>query len=124
VTPLTWCIVISTAANVSTAAMVAWFLMARPPVHVNGGVSVHGSVQVDGGTIDVRQADKDAIQKVEICTQTSELSTIPLPSFSGSKQSGPQYVPVIRCASLDPSSQFGNPPLRTYGLSVVPARNP
>jgi hypothetical protein len=123
VTPLSWCIVISTAANVSTAAMVAWFLMTQPSVHVSGGVFVRGSVQVDGGTIDVKQADKDTIQKVEICTQTSELSTFPLPSFSDSKQSGPQYVPVIHCASIDQSSQFGNPPLRSYGLSVVPARN-
>jgi hypothetical protein len=119
-TPLSWCIVISTAANVSIAAMVALFLIAQPSVRVSGGVFVRGSVQVDGGTVDIKQADKDAIQKVEICTQTSELSTLPpLPGF---EQSGPRYVPAINCASLDRSSSIGG--YVGYGLSVVPARNP
>ncbi len=75
-TPLSWCIVISAVANVATAAMVAWFMLPRPYVHVSGDVTVNGSVQVDGGTIDVKP-DKNAIQKVEICEETSELSTLP-----------------------------------------------
>jgi hypothetical protein len=120
-TPLSWCIVISTVANVLTAGMVGWFLLAKPDVHVGGGVSVYGRVSVDGGTIEVTQADKDAIQKVEICTEATELSTTP--SLFPSDKPGPRYVPVIHCASIDQSSQFGTPPIRSYGLSVVPARN-
>jgi hypothetical protein len=114
---------ISTAANVSIAAMVGWFLLTGPDVHVRGRVSVYGSVNVDGGTIDVKQADKNAIQKVEICTEASEFSTTPTLLPFGGSQSGPHLVPVIHCASIDQASQFGTPPIRSFGLSVVPARN-
>jgi opacity protein-like surface antigen len=116
-TPLSWCIVISTIANVATATMVGWFLLARPDVHVSGGVSVYGGVRVEGGTVEVTPVDKDAIQRVEICTQTSELSDIPLPPDFKRKT-----VPAVHCASIDQSAQFGSPPIRSYGLSVVPAK--
>jgi hypothetical protein len=114
-TPLSWCIVVSTAANVAIATMVGWFLLVRPAVHVIGGVSVYGGVHVDGGTIEVTTADKDTIQKVQICEQTSELSKYPLPPNNRA-----EMVPVIHCASIDPSGHFAG--FDSYGLGVVPAR--
>src|SRR5437879_2212582 len=95
-TPLSLCIVISAVANAATAAMVAWFMLSRPYVHVSGDVTVNGSVKVDGGTIDVKP-DKNAIQKVEICEETSELSTLPIPGL----EKGPQMVRTVHCAGLE-----------------------
>jgi len=85
-TPLTWCLIVSTAANVTTAGMVAWFLFARPYVHVSGGVSIYGGVHVDGGRIDVN-TDKDAIQKVMLCEQTYETSIAPMLPVLGERSS-------------------------------------
>ncbi len=118
-TPLTWCLIVSTVANVTTAGMVAWFLIAKPPVHVSGSVSIYGGVRVDGGTIDVN-TDKDAIQKVMLCEEAYETSKVPIPPILGQPSS--QQVKVTRCAALDRSgpSIAG---FRSYGLSVVPARN-
>lgn len=117
-TPLAWCMVISTTANVAVAAMVGWFFLASPTVQVRGSVGVHGSVKVDGGTIEATNADKDAIQKVQICEQTSELPTSPTIAPFGTKP-GPRRV--IHCASIDQASQLGG--IRSFGLSAVPARN-
>lgn len=117
-TSLTWCLIVSTVANVATAGMVAWFLAAKPFVHVSGGVSIYGGVHVDGGSIDVN-TDKDVIQKVMLCEQAYETSKVPIPPVLGERSS--QLVPVIRCASLDPSGPYGSK--LSYGLSVVPARN-
>jgi hypothetical protein len=113
-TPLSWCIVISAVANVATAAMVAWFMLSRPYVHVSGDVTVNGSVQVDGGTIDVK-SDKNAIQKVEICEETSELST--LPPMGTDK--GPQMVRAVHCAGLEKGPAMYD----DYGLRIIPPRN-
>jgi hypothetical protein len=77
-TPLSWCIIASTIANVTTAGALIWFLATRPTLHIIGSVGVHGSVSVDGGTIDAK-FDKDSIQKVQICEEGSELSSFPLP---------------------------------------------
>jgi hypothetical protein len=95
-TPLSWCLVVSAAANVATAVMVGGFLLARPNVHVTGFVTVDGSVQVDGGTIETKP-DKDAVQKVAICEQIGDYT--------------------VHCASLDPHQVFGMP---SYSLSVAP----
>ena len=97
-TPLSWCIVISTAANICIAAMVAWFLFMRPLVHVTGYVTVDGSVQLDGGTVTTKP-DKDAVQRVEICEQIGQFR--------------------VNCASLDQHSVFGMP---SYSLSVAPVQ--
>jgi hypothetical protein len=113
-TPLSWCLVISTAANVATAAMVGWFLLVQPNVHVTGFASVDGTVRVAGGTLDVQPADKDAILKVQLCEQTSELSEFTLPP--NNKR---EMVPVTRCASIDQAAVLGG--FKSYGLSVVPA---
>jgi hypothetical protein len=94
-TPLSWCIVASTAANVAIAAMVAWFLFAGPIVRVRGYVSVAGPVEVDG-TVVTKPAD-DAVQKVEICEAIGKYT--------------------IHCASLDQHSVFG---MASYSLSVAP----
>jgi len=94
-TPLSWCLVVSTAANVATAAMVGWFLLARPSVHVTGYVSIAGPVEVDG-TVVTKPAD-DAVQKVEICETIGKYA--------------------VHCASLDQHSVFGMP---SYSLSVAP----
>ena len=118
-TPLSWCLIISTVANISTAAMVAWFLIARPYVDLSGGVSIYGGVRVDGGTVEVKN-DKNTIQKVVICEETFELSKLPPLPVLG-ERSGSQLVPVTHCASLDPSGPYGTK--SSYGLSVVPARN-
>jgi hypothetical protein len=115
-TPLSWCIVISTAANLSIAAMVAWFLFARPDVHVSGSVNAYGEMQVTGGTVDIGSIDKDAMLNVQLCEHTSELSDFPLPP--NNKR---EMVPVVHCAGLDSHEQFG---FKSYGLSVVPAHSP
>jgi hypothetical protein len=94
-TPLSWCIVISTAANVATAAMVGGFLLTRPYVHVTGYVNVDGSVKVDGGTVETKP-EQDSVQKVAICETSG-----------------------VNCASLDQHSFFGMP---SYSLSVAPVR--
>jgi hypothetical protein len=93
-TPLSWCIVISTAANVLTAALIGWFLLARPYVHVTGDVGVDGSVSVEGA-VRVRPADDD-IFKVAVCDK---------------------WVDGIHCASLDQNTLYGT---KSYALSVVP----
>jgi hypothetical protein len=36
-TPLSWCMAISTIANVTTAVLDAWFFAVMPCVHVSGG---------------------------------------------------------------------------------------
>jgi hypothetical protein len=113
-TPLSWCIVISAVANVATAAMVAWFMLSWPYVHVAGVVTVNGSVQVDGGTIDVKPV-KNSIQKVEICEETSELST--LPPIGAEK--GPQMVRAVHCAGLEKGPAIYD----DYGLRTAPPRN-
>src|SRR4051812_20272777 len=113
-TPLSWCIVISAVANVATAGMIAWFLLSRPYVHVAGAVNVSGSVQVDGGTVEVKPA-KHAIQKVEICQETSELS--PLPPMGGDKS--PQMVRTVHCAGL----KKGPAMYDDYVLRTAPPRN-
>ncbi len=119
-TPLTWCLIISTIANVTTAGMVAWFLIARPPVHVSGGVSIYGGVRVDGGTIDVSN-DKNAIQKVMLCEEAYETSKVPIPPILGQPSS--QQVKVTHCASID-NTGSAIAGFQSYGLSVVPAQNP
>jgi opacity protein-like surface antigen len=111
-TPLSWCIVVSTIANVLTAAMVGWFLLARPDVHVSGGVSVYGGVRVNGGNVEVTSADKDAILKVQICEETSELSSFPMPPTNK-----PQMAPATHCASIDQTTVYG---FKSYGLSAIP----
>jgi hypothetical protein len=114
-TPLSWCIVVSAVANVATAAMVAWFMLSRPYVHVSGDVTVNGSVQVDGGTINVKP-DKNAIQKVQICEETSELSTLPVP---GQDSKGSQMVRAVHCAGLEKGPAMYD----DYGLRTAPPRN-
>jgi hypothetical protein len=94
-TPLSWCIVASTAANVAVALMGAWFLFVRPPVHVMGYVSIAGPVEVDG-TVVTKPAD-DAVQKVEVCETIGKYT--------------------VHCASLDQHSVFG---MSSYSLSVAP----
>jgi hypothetical protein len=118
-TPLTCCLIVSTIANVTTAGMVAWFLIVKPSVHASGGVGIYGGVRVDGGNIDVN-ADKDAIQKVMLCEETYETSKVPIAPIVGQPSS--QQARVAHCASLDRSG----PALagfQSYGLSVVPAPN-
>ncbi len=39
---LSWCIMISTGANVAVTCMIAWFLIGQPEVKVEGSVFVHG----------------------------------------------------------------------------------
>lgn len=114
-TPLSWCIVISMVANVATAATVGWFLISRPYIHVSGAVAVTGNVQVDGGTIEVRP-DKNAVQKVQVCEETSELSTLPP---IGGDRGGPQTVRAVHCAGLEKGPAMYD----DYGLRVVPQRN-
>jgi hypothetical protein len=111
-TPLSWCIVVSTAANVAIAAMVGWFLLIRPVVNVGGYVSIAGGVRVDGGTIGVRPTDDDdAIFKVQLCEQTTELSQFNLPP--NNKR---EMIRATHCASLDQTTSFG---IKSYGLSVI-----
>jgi hypothetical protein len=105
-TPLSWCIVVSTVANVLTAALIGWFLLAKPYVHVTGGVGIDGSVSVDG-TVRVRPANDDTIFKIAACEQTSELY-------------GNSLIPVIHCTSLDQTGQNPVNTIKSYGLSVVP----
>jgi hypothetical protein len=101
---------------VTTAGALIWFLAIRPTLQITGSVGVHGSVSVDGGTIDAK-FDKDSIQKVQICEEGSEPSSFPLPP-----DNKPQMVAVTKCASLDTANRLGG--YRFYGLSVVPARAP
>ena len=106
-TPLSWCIVISTAANVLTTALIGWFLLAKPYVNVHGFVGIDGSVSVDGA-VRVRPAnDVDAIFKIAVCEQSSEVS-------------GKLVLPVIHCTSLDQTGQNAVNGIKSYGLSVVP----
>jgi hypothetical protein len=116
-TPLSWCLVISTAANVATAAMVGWFLLARPDVHVSGSVNAYGEMRVTGGTVDIGSIDKDAMLNVQLCEKTSELSDFPLPP--NNKR---ELVPVVHCASIDQAASYGG--IKSYGLSVVPPSKP
>jgi hypothetical protein len=103
-------------ANVTTAGALIWFVTTQPSVRVVGSVGVHGSVSVDGGTLDVK-FDKNSIQKVQICEEGYEYSSAPL-----TPDNKRQMVPTTNCASLDTSSRIGG--YRSYGLSVVPARTP
>lgn len=105
-TPLSWCIAISTAANVLTAAFIGWFLVSKPYVNVNGSVRVNGSVSMDGA-VRVRPADDDIIFKVAVCEKSREVY-------------GNSLVPVIHCASLDQKDQNALNGIKTYGLSVLP----
>ena len=105
-TPLSWCIVISTAANVLTTALIGWFLLAKPYVNVHGFVDIDGSVSVDG-TVRVRPANDDTIFKIAACEQADELY-------------GNSLVPFIHCASLDQTGQNPVNSIKSYGLSVVP----
>jgi hypothetical protein len=49
---LAWCLLISAFANVTTAALVAWFVFARPVVNIQGSTEVDGTVDVRG-SVDV-----------------------------------------------------------------------
>jgi len=113
-TPLSWCIVISAFANVATAAMVAWFILSQPYVRVSGSVTVKGNVQVEGGTIEIK-SDKNAIQKVQVCEETSELSTL---SPMGAEK-GPQIVRAVHCAGLEKGPGMYD----DYGLRTAAPRN-
>lgn len=113
-TPLSWCIVVST---VATAAMVGWFLLARPDVHVSGSVNAYGEMRVTGGTVDVGSFDKDAMLQVQLCDKTSELSDYTLPP--NNKR---EMVPVTRCASIDQAASYAG--IKSYGLSVVVPAKP
>jgi hypothetical protein len=113
-TLLSWCVVVSTIANVLIATMLGWFLLATPSVRITGDVSVHGGVRVNGGTIEVTPSpDRREILKVQICEETSELSPFNLPP-----QNKPEMIPVTHCASIDEVSRYG---IKSYGLSIVPA---
>lgn len=71
---MAWCLMLSTAANVTTAMIAVWFLLAGPvirtkgdteingPVEVQGSVAVEGTVVVEnprrGPALDVRIVDR------------------------------------------------------------------
>jgi hypothetical protein len=87
-TPLSWCIVVSTAANVAVAFMAAWFLIAKPYVNVEGYTDVSGSVKISS-------LPYDAVLKVKICDDRRCADLYPASTgFGGTNYLGLMVVPT------------------------------
>lgn len=45
---MAWCLLLSTAANLTTALIAVWFLLAGPVIRTKGDTEINGPVEVQG----------------------------------------------------------------------------